>query len=205
MAWPKGRKHTKGEKEKIRKSALKYYSNPIVIKKFSMRWKKYWEEHPESVKKIDRAMTEWWKEHSHVKKKKSIEMKNFFMKHPEKFKKFLKYGNNPALLSFKTKQGFLVRSRGEQKIADFLFENKIKFSYEEETLIFEEEGQICVPDFYLPKFKIYIEFYGGFPRAWKKKVMKNKLYKKHKIRCVFITPAELRDLKCYLERELGRK
>jgi hypothetical protein len=204
MPWPKGRKHTKKEKEKIKKSALKYYSNPVVIKKFSNRWKKYWQKHPESIQKIDRAMTAWWKEHPHVRKEKSIEMKNFFMKNPEKFKKFMKYGNNPAYPRFKTKSGFLVKSRGEQRIANFLFENKIKALYEEKTLFFPKEGQICIPDFWLPKFKVYIEFYGGFPQAWKKKVMKNKLYRKHKIKCVFITPRELRNLEYYLGREVGR-
>ena len=203
MPWPKGRKHTKKEKEKIRKSALKYYSNPAVIKKFSNRWKKYWQKHPESIQKIDRAMTKWWKDHSHIRKEKSIEMKNFFMKNPDKFRKFLKYGDNPASPRFRTKQKFLVRSRGEQKIADFLFFHKIKSEYEGKTLIFKKEGQICTPDFYLPSRKVYIEFYGGYPKAWKKKIMKNKLYRKYKIPCIFITPAELRDLGKNLVGEVG--
>jgi hypothetical protein len=135
----------------------------------------------------------------------SIKAKNLFIKHPEKFRKFLKYGNNPASPRFRTKQGFKVRSRGEQEIANFLFKNKINSQYESKTLIFKEEGQICVPDFWLPQYKIYIEFYGGFPKSWKKKVMKNMLYAKHKIPCIFITPGELRDLDRYLLGELGGK
>ena len=194
MTWPKGRKHTKEEIKKISKFTSRYYLNPLARKKMSELKKKQYQERPELIAEIDRKITAWWKEHPHVRKERSVAVKRFFMKNPSKFKKFLKYGKNPSALYFKTKQKFLVRSRGEQKIADFLFENKIKSLYEGKTLIFEKEGQICVPDFYLPKFKIYIEFYGGHPKSWKKKVMKNKLYKKYKIPCIFITPAELRDL-----------
>jgi len=67
---------------------------------------------------------------------------------------------------------------------------------------------LCVPDFYLPKYNThnmtYIEFYGGYPKAWKKKVLKNRLYKAHKIPYIFITPAELRDLQENLVGELGK-
>jgi len=180
------------------------HSTPAYKRRMSRIKKEQYRENPSLVKKIDRTMTKWWKEHPNVRKNKSIEMKNFFIKHPEKFKKFLKYGSNPTLLSFKTKQGFLVRSKGEQKIANFLFENKIKSLYEGKTLTFEKEGLICIPDFYLPSSKVYIEFYGGFPRAWKKKVIKNRIYRKHKIPCIFITPAELRDLNYYLLGKLKK-
>jgi len=127
------------------------------------------------------------------------------MKHPEKFKNFMKGGRNLLTPHIKTKSGFLVRSHGEQAIANFLHDNKILSSYESKSLIFKSEGQICVPDFWLPKYKTYIEFYGGHPLAWKKKVLKNKLYKKYNIPCIFITPAELRDLRYYLKEELRRK
>ncbi len=205
------RKHSRKEKDKIRKSVLKYYSNPLARKKISIMLRKrysdlsarkkmsqtkkrQYRENPKLLKKMDRAITKWWREHPHIKKQRSEEAKALFMKHPEKFKKFLKYGSNPNVPSFKTKQKFLVRSKGEQTIANFLHDNNITALYEKKVLIFKEEGQICVPDFYLPASKTYIEFYGGHPRAWKKKVMKNKLYKKHKIKCIFITPAELRNL-----------
>jgi len=196
-------------RKKMSLSLKKYFSNPEARLKMSRIRKKYFKEHPEFsknpnfIRKIDRAVTKWWKEHPHIKKERSIKIKNLFIKNPEKFEKFMKYGSNNKKPHLKTKSGFLVRSHGEQKIANFLFEKKIKSSYEKQTLIFEKEGQICVPDFWLPKFKMYIEFYGGHPKAWKKKVMKNKLYKKYKIPCIFITPAELRDLEYYLKRELG--
>ena len=178
MAWPKGRKRTKENKEKTGKATKKYFSNPLARKKHSIamkkyysnpkarekvsrRVKKYWHTHPKFAKEIDRKITEWWKEHPNIKEERSTTLKNLFMKNPNKLKNFLKYGKNPNKLRFKTKQKFLVRSKGEKQIADFLYKNKISSSYESKTLIFKEEGQICVPDFYLPKHKTYIEFYGG--------------------------------------------
>ncbi len=201
----KGRKLTKRQKEKLSKSMKKYYSNPLSRKKHSEVMRKRYIEHPQLAKQIDRTMTKWWREHRNVKKEMSIRAKNLFMKNPEKFKKFIKYGNNPASPRFRTKQGFKVRSRGEQEIANFLFKNKISCQYESNPLIFKSEGQICVPDFWLPKYHIYIEFYGGHPAGWKKKVLKNRLYKAHNIPCIFITPTELRDLDYYLLKEIKRK
>jgi hypothetical protein len=186
----------KGTKRKGRKQTK------ITKRRISLSVKKYWENNPEAIRKIDLEMTKWWREHRNIKKERSVVAKKLFIEHPEKFEKFLKYGNNPSLPQFKTKQHFLVRSKGEQQIANFLHDNKIQSQYEAKTLIFEKEGIICIPDFYLPKYKTYIEFYGGFPKAWKKKVLKNRLYKKYKIPCIFITPAELRNLDYYLIRKL---
>jgi len=217
MAWPKGKKRvqTAETKKKISNYLKRYYSDskvrgkkrerlrvPAYRKKMKKLMKKYYKEHPEMVKKIDRIITDWWKEHPNARKQIRIKSRKLFMEHPEKFRRFLSYGKNPALPRFKTKQRFIVKSRGEQEIANFLYEKKIKSLYETKTLFFEKEGMICVPDFYLPKYKTYIEFYGGHPLAWKKKVMKNKLYRKYKIPCIFITPAELRNLERYLKREL---
>ena len=190
------------ERKKVSVWINKYYSNPISRKKLSELKKKQYKEHPELIARMDREITSWWHDHPNMKKERSEKVKRFFIEHPDKFMKFMKYGTNSDKPHLKTKQGFIVRSKGEKKIADFLYYNKIKSSYEAKTLIFKEEGQICIPDFYLPSYKIYIEFYGGYPAAWKKKVMKNKLYKKYKIPCIFITPAELRDLEYYLKKEL---
>ncbi len=221
----KKRKQIKWSAETIRKRTIalrKYYSNPAEKKKISIRMKKYYsnpearkraskirkdfyKKYPEAVKEMDKIITDWWHNHPNIKKERGMKVKALFMKHPEKFKAFIKYKNNPSNPKFRTKQGFKVRSRGEQQIANFLHDNKIKSSYETKPLLFPKEGQICVPDFFLQKYKMYIEFYGGHPKAWKKKVMKNKLYKKHKIPCIFITPAELRDLNNYLIEELKNR
>jgi hypothetical protein len=205
-------------KKKRSLSKKKYYADSGNLEKYRNIWrassfrkkissslKRYYKENPKAIQKIDRVVTKWWKEHPNLRKEKGEAVRKIFIDNPERLKQFLKYGKNPSKPHLKTKQGFLVRSKGEQKIADFLYENKITSLYESRTLIFKKEGQICVPDFYLPSDKIYIEYYGGFPKSWKKKVMKNKLYKKYKIPCVFITPRELRDLGYYLVGELRKK
>ena len=56
----------------------------------------------------------------------------------------------------------LVKSYGEMDIANFLMKNGIKYIYEQPYCIdtrTNEYGQY-VPDFYLPEFDIYIEYFG---------------------------------------------
>ena len=179
----------------------KAYKNPSYHKKLSIFRKNFYR-NIEKRNEIDKIITAWWREHPNLKEEYRKRAKAYFIKNPDKFKKFLKAGKNASVLKYRTKQGFIVRSRGEKAIADFLFKNKIKALYESHTLI--RDGQLCTPDFYLIKYKTFIEFYGGHPGSWKKKVMKNRLYKKYKIRCIFITPAELRNLNYYLIYEARR-
>ena len=80
-------------------------------------------------------------------------------------------------------------------------------SYEKYSLFFrfgKFAGNICTPDFFLPKFNIFIEFYGGHPAAWKKKVLKNKIYSLYKIPVLSLTPAELSDLNYYLLKDADK-
>lgn len=61
-----------------------------------------------------------------------------------------------------TLDGVTVKSYGEMDIANFLFRNGIDYCYEKEYEIdtrTEEHGQYY-PDFYLPQYKIYIEYFG---------------------------------------------
>jgi predicted nuclease of restriction endonuclease-like RecB superfamily len=178
-------------RERLRKASKKTWSNPEFRKKMSKIQKKAYE-NPDLRKKIDKAVTKWWKEHPHVRKEYSDRLKNYFIKNPKDFAdKFYNGKNNPFHPHIKTKLG-LVRSKGEATIANFLYNNKIEAKYEAKTLMLD--GYICVPDFYLEKYNTYIEFYGGYPGSRTKKVLKNKLYKKHKLRVIAITPSELRDL-----------
>ena len=54
------------------------------------------------------------------------------------------------------------KSEGERKIADFLSCNNIRYLYEAPVLInsYDSKARIWYPDFYLPEFKTYIEYYG---------------------------------------------
>lgn len=54
------------------------------------------------------------------------------------------------------------KSEGERRIAYFLENNDIKYRYESGVLInsHDNKQRIWYPDFYLPEFKTYIEYYG---------------------------------------------
>ena len=61
-----------------------------------------------------------------------------------------------------TLKGEIVKSYGELEIANYLFSNNIKYEYEQEykyTTI-NKEYQQYYPDFYLPEYDIYIEYFG---------------------------------------------
>ena len=54
------------------------------------------------------------------------------------------------------------KSEGERRIAYFLDTNSIKYIYEPGVLVnsVQEKPRIWYPDYYLPEFKTYIEYYG---------------------------------------------
>jgi hypothetical protein len=54
-----------------------------------------------------------------------------------------------------------LKSEGERRIAYFLESNSIKYQYEPALLInADRKPRILYPDFYLPEFAAYIEYYG---------------------------------------------
>jgi hypothetical protein len=54
-----------------------------------------------------------------------------------------------------------LKSEGERRIAYFLESNSIKYHYEPPVLInSDEKPRIWYPDFYLPEFGAYIEYFG---------------------------------------------
>ena len=61
-----------------------------------------------------------------------------------------------------TLKGEKVKSYGELEIANFLFSNNIDYIYEQEYEIdtMTNDYQQYRPDFFLPKYEIYIEYYG---------------------------------------------
>jgi len=54
--------------------------------------------------------------------------------------------------------GTSVKSKGEKRIADFLFEHSIDYKYEYPWRT--DRGIVIYPDFYLPRFKSVIEYWG---------------------------------------------
>lgn len=55
-----------------------------------------------------------------------------------------------------TLKGEIVKSYGELEIANYLFSNNIEYEYE----TINKEYQQYYPDFYLPEYDIYIEYFG---------------------------------------------
>jgi hypothetical protein len=195
------RKNKKLRTKRIRQINIAY-KNPEYRKKLSRIKKKFYK-NPEERQKIDRIITEYYREHPNMRKELAQRAINYFKNNPKAFQKFLKAGKNPLRKHLNTKQGELVRSKGEKAIADYLYKNKIAYKYEGKTLSLGD--YLCTPDFLLLKQKIYIEFYGGYPGSWKKKVLKNKLYPKYKIPVISITPSELEDLDKDLKRYINQK
>ncbi len=194
--WNAGRKLSELHKERLRISNIQAYGNKSLRMRMSRIKKKQYVK-TDLEKKIDRTVTKYYREHPLMRRKQAQKAMDYFKRNPRAFHRFLEAGKNPLRKHIKTKPGFLVRSKGEKRIADFLFDNGIKAEYECKTFFLG--GYFCTPDFYLVKKKVYIEFYGGYPGSWKKKVIKNRLYPKFGIPVVSITPSELDDLRFLLK------
>jgi len=107
-------------------------------------------------------------------------------------------------------QGEQVKSHGEQKIADFFSRNGIRYEYERPIevgiWIFNEE--LCKPDFYLPDYDVFIEYWGminvedGYKRREYKRKMAWKMnqYKRYDIKYVSIYPDNLKNLDWILRK-----
>lgn len=61
-----------------------------------------------------------------------------------------------------TLKGETVKSYGELEIANYLFSNNVEYEYEKEYKheTINKEYQQYYPDFYLPEYNIYIEYFG---------------------------------------------
>jgi hypothetical protein len=58
----------------------------------------------------------------------------------------------------RTLKGEMVKSRTEKRIADYLYRNKVQYIYEKPVALTAVSS--IYPDFYLPQFDVYIEYYG---------------------------------------------
>lgn len=83
----------------------------------------------------------------------------------------------------RAKDGTLVQSDGERQIADYLSTHNIAFRYDERFRIVD--GCAIRPDFYLPEFDIYIEYWGMDTADYKIGMLKKqKLYQQQGKRLV---------------------
>jgi hypothetical protein len=103
-----------------------------------------------------------------------------------------------------TLDGVKVKSKAEKFIADYFVRNSIQYQYEKPAAahfwIFT--NQISKPDFYLPQYDVYVEYWGLLD-ADKKRVSRDyertmkwkmAMYHKHKIKFISLYPSNLENL-----------
>ncbi len=103
-----------------------------------------------------------------------------------------------------TKLGVQVRSRSEQRIAEYFESLGIRYEYERELVarfwIFHQK--VSSPDFYLPDYDVYVEFWGMLDvkddddRRKYERSMKYKTARYHSLGVKFISlyPSDLQNL-----------
>ncbi|MDZ8117394.1 HEAT repeat domain-containing protein [Pontiella agarivorans] len=102
--------------------------------------------------------------------------------------------------NIKTVDGTLVQSSGEKKIADWLAKAGLDYRYDGRLRILE--GFQIRPDFYLPQFDVYIEYWGmDTPRYKAGMYLKQDLYQKTGKKLISLYPADQPDL----DGTLGKK
>lgn len=116
------------------------------------------------------------------------------------FEKENKYGTKSV-----TQQGEEVKSLAEKRITDYFVKNKITYLYEEEArrkVLWVLSEKISRPDFYLPDYNVFVEYWGLVDADNKRKrneyirTMKWKLAQYHKanIKVISLYPSNLNNL-----------
>jgi hypothetical protein len=100
----------------------------------------------------------------------------------------------------RTKDGHFVRSRAEVIIDDTLYDYGLVHAYEKKVPIEEE----LYTDFYLPKEKVYIEFWGmeNDPKYLERKKIKLEIYKKYDLKLIELDDNDISNLDDHLPRKL---
>lgn len=111
--------------------------------------------------------------------------------------------NVEAAKRLRTVDAVAVQSRGEKMIGDWLAANRIAYEYDERMVL---AGDIQIrPDFYLPEFDVYIEYWGmNTPEYLANRRKKLWLYQRDRKRLVSITPKDLPELEVVLKLKLSR-
>jgi len=113
-----------------------------------------------------------------------------------------------------TLRGERVKSVGERKIADYFEENNIRYVYEQEA---RRKGlfldyRIGIPDFYLPDYNVYVEYwglvntddYGTRTRYVRNMKRKMAIYHRSNMKFISIYPDNLENLDWIFRRKFRR-
>jgi HEAT-like repeat len=99
--------------------------------------------------------------------------------------------------------GTFVQSDGERRIAGYLSRKKITYRYDERIRIID--GYAIRPDFYLPEFDIYIEYWGMDTIDYKIGMLKKlKLYQQEGKRIISIYREDKHRMDVILSKKLSR-
>lgn len=103
----------------------------------------------------------------------------------------------------RTEDGTAVQSHGERRIADFLAARRIAYVYDERYRI---AGDVAIrPDFYLPEFDLYIEYWGMDTPEYVANMEKKKfLYQRAGKKLVSLSFRDFGRLEAVLEEKLSR-
>ncbi len=105
--------------------------------------------------------------------------------------------------TIEARDGTLVQSEGERRIADWLTQHAIAYRYDAKFRIIGE-FQIR-PDFYLPEIDVYIEYWGMNTPQYKMSMYKKQtLYQQEGKRLVSVYPKDLPALNSLLAEKLRR-
>lgn len=106
-----------------------------------------------------------------------------------KFKQSLQKG-----LDIRTRSGVMVQSHGEEVLANYFHEHKIRFVYDQQTRFSFFQGAAIRPDFFLPDFDVYIEYWGmkGNAEYDQKTKWKKSVYRKYHKRLIDIYVSDIK-------------
>ena len=111
-----------------------------------------------------------------------------------------------------TLTGQPVRSKGERVIADYFTRHNIVYQYEADATSndwFIFKSRISRPDFYLPKYNLFVEYWGmvdSFDRGTRDSYVRSMRWKmaqyhRNNIQFVSIYPSNLSNLDYYFRRK----
>jgi len=102
-----------------------------------------------------------------------------------------------------TTDGVAVQSRGEMIIANWLSSHAIRYLYDERLRIAGDT--VIRPDFYLPEFDLYIEYWGmETPEYLENKRYKQFLYQRASKKLISLSFREFERLEALLQEKLSR-
>lgn len=108
-----------------------------------------------------------------------------------------------AAKKLRTTNAVAVQSQGEKRIGNYLAERGIRFIYDERYRIAAD--QVLRPDFYLPEFDLYIEYWGMDTEDYlERRREKQFLYQRAGKKLISLTPKDLPRMEEILAEKLSR-